>query len=84
MKVCDFIADYFYKKSLKYYFGFQGGAVTPLIDSMYQKQIRFFQSYHEQAGGFSADAYTRISDELSVVDDTKTTHISTLSSLLMS
>ena len=67
MRVCDFIADYFYQKSLKYYFGFQGGAVTPLIDSMYQKGIRFFQSYHEQAGGFSADAYARISGELSVV-----------------
>ena len=67
MRVCDFIAEYFYQKSLKYYFGFQGGAVTPLIDSMYQKGIRFFQSYHEQAGGFSADAYARISGELSVV-----------------
>ncbi len=66
MRGCDYIARYFREYGLELFFGFQGGAVTPLIDSLVQAGIPFFQNYHEQASGFAAEAYARTRNQLSV------------------
>jgi len=42
-------------------FGFQGGNVTHIIDSVYRNEnIRYVQTYHEQAAAFAACAYAQV------------------------
>lgn len=66
MRGCDYIAKYFADKGLKHCFGFQGGAITPLIDALALKEIEFVQSYHEQASGFAAEAYARVNQDIAL------------------
>ncbi|MGN0014145.1 MAG: thiamine pyrophosphate-binding protein [Candidatus Gastranaerophilaceae bacterium] len=67
MKVCDFIAAFLKDKKYDKVFGYQGGAVTPLIDSISKENINFIQCRHEQASGFAADAAARISNKCQIV-----------------
>ena len=67
MKVCDFIASYLKKQGYDKIFGYQGGAVTPLIDSFSKEQIDFIQGRHEQASGFMADASARLANKCQIV-----------------
>ncbi len=65
MRVCDYVAKYLIDLGIKHVFGFQGGAITPLIDSIVQtKKLKYVQNYHEQAAAFSADAYSRVKGTL--------------------
>ncbi len=66
MRVCDYIAKYFKKINIDKVFGFQGGAITPLIDSIALEGIKYYQACHEQAAGFMADSVSRIEGRLSV------------------
>jgi acetolactate synthase-1/2/3 large subunit len=67
MKVTDYISKYLKDYGVQHVFGFQGGAITPLIDALVNNGIDYIQNYHEQAAGFSADAYARIRNTLGVV-----------------
>jgi acetolactate synthase-1/2/3 large subunit len=66
MKVTDYIAKYLKDYGVKHFFGFQGGAISPLIDTFVNAGIEYIQNYHEQASGFCADAYARITNKLGV------------------
>lgn len=64
MKVSDAIAEFLAFNGIRYVFGYQGGSVTHLIDSISrQKGIEYIQNFHEQGAAFSADAYARVSKE---------------------
>lgn len=64
IKISDAIAKYLADVGVKYVFGFQGGSVTHLIDSISKIDgIEYIQNYHEQGASFSADAYARVSKE---------------------
>lgn len=64
IKISDAIAKYLVDVGVKYVFGFQGGSVTHLIDSISKMNgIEYIQNYHEQGASFSADAYARVSKE---------------------
>jgi acetolactate synthase-1/2/3 large subunit len=67
MKATDYIAKHLKNYGIRHFFGFQGGAITPLIDALVNNGIEYIQNYHEQASGFSADAYARITNKLGVV-----------------
>lgn len=66
MRVCDYIALFLKQNDIDCFFGYQGGAVTPLIDAMTIAGLRYIQCYHEQASGFAAEAYARLTKKCSV------------------
>lgn len=61
MKVAEYIAKFLVEHGVQHVFGFQGGAILKLVDSMIQTgKITYVQNYHEQASAFGADAYARV------------------------
>ena len=62
MKVSDAVAQYLAYEGVKVIFGYQGGAITHLIDSFDKAGIAYIQNYNEQGAGLAADAYARISE----------------------
>lgn len=66
MRVCDFIAKYLKQNGFDNVFGFQGGAITPLIDSLALEGIKYIQGYHEQASGFMADTAARLTNKCQI------------------
>ncbi|MCY6482748.1 thiamine pyrophosphate-binding protein [Clostridium aestuarii] len=67
MKVSDYLIKYLEILGVNYIFGYTGGAVTHLIDSINKNSsVKFIQCYHEQAAAFSATAYAKYSRNLGV------------------
>lgn len=67
MKVSDYIAQFLVKNKCFHIFGYQGGAVTHLIDSFYKtNNLKFINTYHEQAAAFSAEGYARTNNNIGV------------------
>lgn len=67
MNVSEFIANFLIKNKVKHVFGFQGGAILKLVDTMaFSGKIEYIQNYHEQASAFCADAYARVTGNLGV------------------
>lgn len=64
MKLSDYVIEFFAQRGVKVFFGYQGGSVTHLIDSVAQNDnVLYVQNYHEQGAAFAADAYARCSEE---------------------
>ncbi|MGL5149699.1 MAG: thiamine pyrophosphate-binding protein [Clostridium sp.] len=60
MKVSDYIVKFIESKGINTIFGYQGGAITHLIDSIYKnKKMKFVSMYHEQGAAFAAEGYSR-------------------------
>ncbi|MHB1454433.1 MAG: thiamine pyrophosphate-binding protein [Saccharofermentanales bacterium] len=67
MKVTDYIVTRLYQCGVRAVFGYQGGNITHLIDSIGKVDgISFVENYHEQASAFSANAYSLISNTIGV------------------
>ena len=71
-KASDFIISELIRNNINISWVFQGGAISHLIDSAYQRQLekgdfscRTIQ--HEQAAGFAADSYSRTSKKMPAV-----------------
>lgn len=62
MLVCDYIVNFFIDKGITDVFGYPGGMVTYLMDSLSkkQKEIKTHTNYHEQAAAFAACAYAQV------------------------
>lgn len=62
MLVCDYIVKFLIEKGITDIFGYPGGMVTYLIDSLSKKQneINTHTNYHEQAAAFAACAYAQV------------------------
>jgi acetolactate synthase-1/2/3 large subunit len=61
LKASDYIARFLADAGCTHVFGYPGGAVTHLIDSLYRcSGIRFVGAYHEQAAAFAAEGYARM------------------------
>jgi len=68
MKVSDYIVKFLENMNVKYVYGFIGGSITHLFDSLSKSQkIKFIHCYHEQAAAFGASASAKLSGNLSVV-----------------
>lgn len=64
MKAADVIVDILRRHGVKVVFGYQGGSVTHIVDSLACAQgIEYVQCYNEQGASFAADAYARVADE---------------------
>lgn len=62
MKVSDYIVQFLVEKGIKHAFGYPGGSVANLMDSLRkrEKEISAHVVYHEQAAAFAACAYAQI------------------------
>lgn len=60
MKLSDYIVDYFDKQGVHVVFGYIGGMITHLVDSIAQHEnINFVQTYHEQTAAIAAEGYAK-------------------------
>lgn len=65
--VADYIANFLVERDVRYVFGYQGGAIMKVIDAIaLTGKVEYVQNYHEQASGFCADAYARVTGKLGV------------------
>jgi len=59
MKVSDYIVEVLKERGVDTVFGYSGGAITHLMDSLNKSPgIRFIQTYHEQTAAIAAEGYT--------------------------
>ncbi len=71
MKVSDYIVSFLKEQNINVIFGYQGGAITHLVNSIGEaKDIEFLQMYHEQAAAFAAEGYARVSGNLGIATAT--------------
>ena len=70
MKVTDYIVDYLSNLGVEFIFGYQGGMITHLVDSISKSDIKYIQCYHEQSAAFAAEGYARVSGKLGVAIST--------------
>jgi len=67
MKLSDYIVQFLKGKGVTTIFGYQGGAITHFVDSIYKAEgIKFISNYHEQASAFAAEGYARVSGNIGV------------------
>ena len=67
MKASDYIIKFLGAAGVTHVFGYIGGAVTHLIDSLYKNEtISFVQFGHEQAAAFAASAYAKYTGKVGV------------------
>lgn len=71
MKLSDYIVQFLKNKGITTIFGYQGGAITHFVDSIFEEDgIRFISTYHEQSAAFAAESYSRISGNIGVATAT--------------
>jgi acetolactate synthase-1/2/3 large subunit len=67
MKVSDYIVQFFHEKKVAFVFGYSGGAITHLTDSLNRSNyVSFIQTYHEQTAAIAAEGYSWLSGTLGV------------------
>ncbi|MGH4138611.1 thiamine pyrophosphate-binding protein [Clostridium sp.] len=67
MKLTDYVAEFLCSNGVTTVFGYQGGAITHFVDSIYKAEgIKFISNYHEQASAFAAEGYARVSGNIGV------------------
>ena len=67
MKVSDYIVDYIRHRGIDAIFGYAGGSIADIIDSICREGlIRFIQNGNEQAAAFCANSYAQVSGRTGV------------------
>lgn len=67
MKLTDYVVQYIEAKGIDSVFGYIGGSIADLVDSLAQSnRVRFIQSYNEQASAFCANSYAQITGKTGV------------------
>lgn len=67
MNASEYIVETIAKNGVKYIFGYIGGMITQLVDSIYKSQsVEMINAITEQGAGFAADGYARITNNLGV------------------
>ena len=66
MKGCDIVVDALLREKVEVLFGYPGGMVMDIFDSLYESPIRFILTRHEQAAAHAADGYARASGKVGV------------------
>ncbi|MDD5355763.1 MAG: thiamine pyrophosphate-binding protein [Candidatus Omnitrophica bacterium] len=67
MRLSDYIVKFISKKNVSHIFEVCGGAITHLLDSIYEKkEITAVSMHHEQAAAFAAEGYSRVSGRVGV------------------
>lgn len=58
--------DSLLNEGVEYVFGIPGGVLIPLFDTLYDSQIKFILTRHEQGAGHAADGYARATGKAGV------------------
>ncbi|WP_455673678.1 thiamine pyrophosphate-binding protein [Phocaeicola sp.] len=67
MKVSDYIVSFLEEKGINVVFGYIGGMITHLVDSLDKSsKIKFIQTYHEQTAAIAAEGYALESGKFGV------------------
>jgi len=67
MKLSDYIVNYFEKQGVQVVFGYIGGMITHLVDSIVlNENVHFVQTYHEQTAAIAAEGYAKESGKFGV------------------
>ena len=67
VKISDYVIDYLISLGIKNVFLISGGGCIHLIDSIGKnKKIKFICNHHEQASAIAAEAYSRVTEKISV------------------
>ena len=67
MKVSDYIINFLAEKKIDKVFGYVGGAIAHLYDSLDKIEgIEIVNTIHEQSAGFAAEAYARVTGKTGV------------------
>ena len=67
IKVSDYIINRLAQEGVHTIFGYQGGNISHLIDSIGNcDDVEFVETYHEQAAAFAANSYAQINATLGV------------------
>lgn len=67
MKASDYIVSFLEANGIEYVFGYQGGMITHLVDSISKsRKVKYVQCYHEQSAAFAAEGYARASGKFGV------------------
>ncbi|MBB6714608.1 biosynthetic-type acetolactate synthase large subunit [Clostridium gasigenes] len=67
MKLSDYVVEFIKSNGVDKIFGYQGGAITHLVDSIYKaKDIEFISLFHEQSAAFAAEGYSRVGGNIGV------------------
>jgi len=67
MKLSDYIVNYFEKQGVHVVFGYIGGMITHLVDSIaLNENVHFVQTYHEQTAAIAAEGYAKESGRFGV------------------
>lgn len=67
MKLSDYVIEFIKKEKVGHVFEVCGGAITHLLDSMYdRKDITAVSMHHEQAAAFAAEGYSRVSGNIGI------------------
>ena len=71
MKASDYIASFILQHGVNDVYGYIGGMITHLVDSIARTPgMRFIQTYHEQSAAFAAEGYAIENDQLGVAIST--------------
>ncbi len=58
MKISDYIVEFIEQQQVKVVFGYAGGMITHLMDSLtLNDNVSFVQTYHEQSAAIAAEGY---------------------------
>lgn len=67
MKSSDYIVEFFERKGIKHFFGYQGTMIAHLVDSIYRnKNVNNHCCYNEQGAGFAAVGSAKATGDLAV------------------
>lgn len=71
MKVSDYIVQYIEQQNVTTIFGYIGGMITHLVDSIQQNSgTHFIQTYHEQTAAIAAEGYAKESENVGIAIST--------------
>ena len=71
MKVSDYIVSYIESRGVNVIFGYIGGMITHLVDSIASNpNMQFVQTYHEQTAAIAAEGYAKESGKFGVAIST--------------
>lgn len=71
MKLSNYIVDFLDKQGVNIVFGYIGGMITHLVDSIAQSEnVKFIQVYHEQTAAIAAEGYAKESGKFGVAIST--------------
>jgi acetolactate synthase-1/2/3 large subunit len=66
MKGSEILLEALKREGVEVMFGYPGGQVLPIFDSLYDSDIRFILTRHEQGAAHAADGYARATGQVGV------------------